>query len=155
MSVLYAPEVSRAAIIGQQERQARLARMTPPARYNQTAADEVAWERQICGRATPIKITAKEIIRVVSEYYGVLPIDIASARRTLKVLIPRQAVMYLARELTLMSLPQIGARLGGRDHTTVLHGIRKMQERINADFRIAEAVSNIRARLKDPDAVHV
>lgn len=155
MSVLYSPEISGTAVVGHQERQARLARMTPAARYNQTAADEIAWEQQICGRRSTPRITVKEIIRVVSEYYGVLPIDIASARRTLKVLIPRQAVMYLARELTLMSLPQIGARLGGRDHTTVLHGIRKMQERINADFRIAEAVSNIRARLKDPDAVHV
>lgn len=110
MSVLYAPEVSRAAIIGQQERQARLARMTPPARYNQTAADEVAWERQICGRATPIKITAKEIIRVVCDYYHVSQLDIISARRTLNVMIPRQIVMYLARELTPMSTPQIGAR---------------------------------------------
>lgn len=155
MSILYAPEVSRAAIIGQQERQARLARMTPPARYNQTAADEVAWERQICGRATPIKITVKEIIRVVCNYYHVTPLDIVSARRTLNVMIPRQIVMYLAREMTPMSTPQIGARLGNRDHSTVIHGAKKIERRIAADVRIAEAVSNIRSRLRDLESVHV
>ena len=65
--------------------------------------------------------------------------------------------MTIATILDLPMPPSLNAvaRIGGRDHTTVLHSIRKMQERINADFRIAEAVSNIRARLKDPDAVHV
>lgn len=155
MSILYAPEVPRSAVVSQQERQARPARMAPPARYNQTAADEVAWERQICGRATPIKITVKEIIRVVCNYYHVTPLDIVSARRTLNVMIPRQIVMYLAREMTPMSTPQIGARLGNRDHSTVIHGAKKIERRIAADVRIAEAVSNIRSRLKDLERTHV
>ena len=155
MSILYAPEVPRSAVVSQQERQARRARMAPPARYNQTAADEVAWERQICGRATPIKITVKEIIRVVCNYYHVTPLDIVSARRTLNVMIPRQIVMYLAREMTPMSTPQIGARLGNRDHSTVIHGAKKIERRIAADVRIAEAVSNIRSRLRDLESVHV
>ena len=155
MSILYAPEVPRSAVVSQQERQARLARMAPPARYNQTAADEIAWERQICGRATPVKITAKEIIRVVCDYYHVSQLDIISARRTLNVMIPRQIVMYLARELTPMSTPQIGARLGNRDHSTIIHGAKKIERRIASDVRIAEAVSNIRARLKDLERAHV
>lgn len=155
MSILYAPERTKAEIVAHHDRQVRIVRMTPAARYNLTAADEIAWERQICGRATPLKITTKEIIRTVCDYYHVTPIDVVSSRRTLNVMIPRQIVMYLAREMTPLSLPQIGAKLGNRDHTTILHGIKKMQQRIEADVRLAEAVSNIRARLKDMERAYV
>lgn len=72
----------------------------------------------------------ERIIQVVSKYYDVTPTDIKSARRTAAVVLPRQVVMYLARKLTLKSLPQIGLALGGKDHTTVLYGIERITRRL-------------------------
>jgi hypothetical protein len=65
----------------------------------------------------------RSIIRCVCRTSGVTFIDVVSHRRTRRVVRPRQLIMYLARHLTTFSLPQIGRQLGGRDHTTVLHGI--------------------------------
>jgi hypothetical protein len=72
------------------------------------------------------------IMDVVCGHYQVTPLDIRSDRRTNKVILPRQIVMYLARHMTTQSLPWIGMKLGGRDHTTALHGIRKI-ERLRVD----------------------
>lgn len=182
MSVLHVPQVHPSIAAQYAERKLRLQRMsgafreeqnpqrdltvrpktiafptrqTPAARYEPSAGDETAWEFEVCGLTPKRSITVKEIIETVASYYSVTVVDIASARRTMNIMIPRQAVMYLARELTGLSLPQIGARLGNRDHTTILHGIRKMQKRINSDASIAEAISNIRARLMQLERAHV
>lgn len=77
--------------------------------------------------------TVKRIKQIVSRHYGVSITDIESARRTAEVVFPRQLVMYLARKLTLLSLPQIGQAIGQRDHTTVLHGCRKIDRHIKAN----------------------
>lgn len=74
--------------------------------------------------------TIKHIIRVVADHYGVTADEIISARRTLTVTRPRQVVMYLARHFTLRSLPEIGRALGGRDHTTVLYGVSRIDKLI-------------------------
>lgn len=67
-----------------------------------------------------------EILAMVSRFYRVSENDIKSHRREAIVMRPRQVVMYLARHLTLLTLPQIGRKLGDRDHTTIMHGIAKI-----------------------------
>lgn len=92
------------------------------------------------------KVTATQIIKVVARHFNTTPRDILSSRRTAQVVRPRQIIMYLAREHTNLSLPQIGRQLGGKDHTTILHGITKITSlrecdpalRIDLDMMAAE-----------------
>lgn len=88
-----------------------------------------------------------DILREVSKKYQIRTIDILSARRTADVVRPRQVVMYLARTLTLLSLPQIGRRLGGRDHTTALHGWRKITKLLPFDFKLQNDIAEIKTAL--------
>ena len=74
----------------------------------------------------PKRIKIEDIQRVVARQYNVSRSDLLSSRRTANVVRPRQVAMYLAKTLTLRSLPEIGRRFGGRDHTTVLHAVRKI-----------------------------
>src|SRR5947208_9463121 len=74
----------------------------------------------------PKRVKIEDIQRVVARQYNVSRADLLSSRRTANVVRPRQVAMYLAKTLTLRSLPEIGRRFGGRDHTTVLHGVRKI-----------------------------
>ena len=69
----------------------------------------------------PKRVKIEDIQRVVARQYNVSRSDLLSSRRTANVVRPRQVAMYLAKTLTLRSLPEIGRRFGGRDHTTVLH----------------------------------
>ena len=81
----------------------------------------------------PIKLSIKTIIEMTAQQFGVSPIDITSARRTQNIVVPRQLAMYLAKTFTGRSLPEIGRQFGGRDHTTVLHSVRKI-DRILSDY---------------------
>lgn len=72
------------------------------------------------------RTTIQEIQREVCRYYRVTRVDLLSERRTMSIVRPRQIAMYLAKTITLRSLPEIGRRFGGRDHTTVLHSVRKI-----------------------------
>ena len=74
----------------------------------------------------PKRVKIEDIQRVVARQYNVSRSDLLSSRRTANVVRPRQVAMYLAKTLTLRSLPEIGRRFGGRDHTTVLHAVRKI-----------------------------
>ena len=93
----------------------------------------------------PKRIKIEDIQRVVARQYNVSRSDLLSSRRTANVVRPRQVAMYLAKTLTLRSLPEIGRRFGGRDHTTVLHAVRKIEALVAKDVgavrrgRIAEA----------------
>lgn len=78
-------------------------------------------------------ITCERIIRLVCEIYDVSKGALLSDRRNREIVIPRQIVCYLAKQLTARSMPEIGRKLGGRDHTTVLNAIRKIQARRNDD----------------------
>lgn len=80
------------------------------------------------------RVTIQEIQRAVADYYSMPRSEMLSARRTWNIVRPRQIAMYLAKRLTLRSLPEIGRRFGGRDHTTVLHAIRKIER-----LRLADA----------------
>ena len=94
-----------------------------------------------------------EVVEAVCAFYGITLVQITSARRTASLVKPRQIVCYLARKLTGLSMPQIAKRLGGRDHTTVLHGANKIQDDMKKDdilrddldlleLKIAEKVLN-------------
>ena len=88
-------------------------------------------------------VSIDNIQKTVAEYYKIRVADLHSARRTRSITRPRQVAMALAKELTNHSLPEIGEAFGGRDHTTVLHACRKVNELKEADMRIAEDYSNL------------
>jgi chromosomal replication initiator protein len=79
-------------------------------------------------RANDRKITIDEIQRRVAEHFRIKPADMVSSRRAREVARPRQVAMYLAKRLTPRSLPEIGRRFGGRDHTTVMHAVKRIEE---------------------------
>jgi chromosomal replication initiator protein len=87
------------------------------------------------------KISIDEIQKKVASHYAIRLGDMSSTRRVRQVAMPRQVAMYLAKKMTTMSLPEIGKNFGGRDHTTVLHAIRKIEELIARDANIAEDVA--------------
>lgn len=91
--------------------------------------------------------SVERIIQRVGGYFQVEPRQLQSARRSRKVLLPRQISMYLARQLTALSLNQIGASFGGRDHSTVLHACRKVELALTADAAVAGAIRHLQADL--------
>ena len=99
-------------------------------------------------RSNDRKITIEEIQRRVAEYYNVRLADMLSARRARAVARPRQVAMYLSKQLTTRSLPEIGRKFGGRDHTTVIHAVRKIDELRQADSGIEEDVDLLRRMLE-------
>lgn len=76
--------------------------------------------------ASASRVMVSKIVDVVCAAYDVSKVDIVSQRRSLKVVRPRQIVMYLAKTMTKSSYPEIGRRLGGRDHTTIMHGVNRI-----------------------------
>ena len=88
-------------------------------------------------------VSIDNIQRVVAEYYKIKVSDLHSKRRSRSVARPRQVAMYLAKDLTNHSLPEIGDAFGGRDHTTVLHACRKIKELVDMDADIKEDVKNL------------
>ncbi len=97
----------------------------------------------------PKRIKIEEIQRIVARQYNVSRADLLSSRRTANVVRPRQVAMYLAKQLTLRSLPEIGRRFGGRDHTTVLHAVRKIENLVNNDSSLAEEIELLKRQLQD------
>ena len=99
-------------------------------------------------RATDRKVTIDEIIRKVTDHYGVNLTDMLSARRTRSIARPRQVAMYLSKKLTSKSLPEIGRRFGKRDHTTVIHAVKKIEELQSIDNQIAKDIEVLRRMLE-------
>lgn len=97
----------------------------------------------------PKRVKIEDIQRICAKHYGVPRQDLLSSRRTRNVVLPRQTAMYLSKALTLRSLPEIGRRFGGRDHTTVLHAVRKIEELIKTDQQLAQDVELIKRLLLD------
>ena len=89
------------------------------------------------------QVTMENIQKVVSEYYKIRLNDLLSKSRSRSVARPRQVAMALSKELTDHSLPEIGAAFGGRDHTTVLHACRKVEELKRKDVKISEDYNNL------------
>ena len=99
-------------------------------------------------RASDRKVTIEEIMRKVAEHYNLRLSDMTSARRSRVVARPRQIAMYLAKTLTSKSLPEIGRRFGGRDHTTVMHAVKRVESLTETDSQIAEDVELLRRMLE-------
>jgi chromosomal replication initiator protein len=94
------------------------------------------------------KITVEEIQRKVSEHYNIRLSDMIGPKRLRSYARPRQIAMYLCKQLTSRSLPEIGRRFGGRDHTTVMHGVRRIEELKQSDGQIAEDLELLGRALK-------
>jgi chromosomal replication initiator protein len=99
-------------------------------------------------RANDRRVTIDEIQKKVAEHYNIRVADMHSARRARAVARPRQVAMYLAKQLTARSLPEIGRKFGGRDHTTVMHAVRKVEELCGLDQSFGEDVELLRRMLE-------
>ncbi len=99
-------------------------------------------------RASDRKITVEEIQRKVSDHYNIRLSDLIGPKRVRTFARPRQVAMYLSKQMTTRSLPEIGRRFGGRDHTTVMHGVRKIEELMQHDSQIADDLEMLRRALE-------
>ncbi|MBV9018742.1 MAG: chromosomal replication initiator protein DnaA [Alphaproteobacteria bacterium] len=99
-------------------------------------------------RANERRVTIDEIQRRVAEHFNIKMAEMTSSRRARVVARPRQVAMYLAKQLTSRSLPEIGRKFGGRDHTTVIHAVKKIEELIESDSALAEDVELLRRMLQ-------
>ena len=109
-------------------------------------------ERELRDLVRPLelkRVRIEDIQRIVARQYNVSRSDLLSSRRTANVVRPRQIAMYLAKTLTLRSLPEIGRRFGGRDHTTVLHAVRKIENLIGNDNVIATEIESLKSQLQE------
>ncbi|MBB6253535.1 chromosomal replication initiator protein DnaA [Nitrospirillum iridis] len=99
-------------------------------------------------RASNRRVTIEEIQKKVAEHYNIRLADMSSARRARAVARPRQVAMYLSKQLTSRSLPEIGRKFGDRDHTTVMHAVRKVEELCATDPTFSEDVELLRRMLE-------
>ena len=99
-------------------------------------------------RANDRRVTIEEIQKRVAEHFNIRLADMHSARRSRSVARPRQVAMYLAKQLTSRSLPEIGRKFGGRDHTTVMHAVKKVDELRDIDSSFAEDVELLKRMLE-------
>jgi chromosomal replication initiator protein len=94
------------------------------------------------------RITVDEIQKVTAEHFGLKQADLLCERRTRAIARPRQIAMYLCKQHTTRSYPDIGRRFGGRDHTTVLHGVRRIEELMPQDEQMARDVETLSRKLR-------
>ena len=95
------------------------------------------------------RVRIEDILKIVSRHYKVPRNELLSARRSRDVVRPRQIAMYLAKALTSRSLPEIGRRFGGRDHTTVLHSVRKVEQMIKDDLELGQEIELLKRMLEE------
>lgn len=103
--------------------------------------------RDLVQSLEPRRPKIEDILRIISRHYGVSKGDLLSQRRHRSVVWPRQIGMYLAKQLTARSLPEIGRRFGNRDHTTVLHAIRKIESEITDNPRLRDELEELKKLL--------
>jgi chromosomal replication initiator protein len=97
----------------------------------------------------PKRVRVEDIQRVVARHYNVPRSDLLSNRRTRIIVKPRQVAMYLAKMMTPRSLPEIGRRFGGRDHTTVLHAVRKIEDQMGGDTKLAQEMELLKRLIQE------
>lgn len=118
-------------------------------RLSAVSVDEASTLLGMAMRGGPERrITVDEIQKTVAEHFNLKQADLLSERRTRSVARPRQIAMYLCKQHTTRSYPDIGRRFGGRDHTTVLHGVRKIEELMPQDDQIARDVEALTRKLR-------
>ena len=93
------------------------------------------------------EVTPNLIIQVVSDHFGITPLDISSQKRTKEIVYPRQIVMYLCRNMTETPLQSIGRILGGRDHTTIIHGSEKIAADMNKDDNLKNTIEILKKKI--------
>lgn len=98
---------------------------------------------------TVYPVTVRDIARAVCRYFQISMIDVVSSRRAIAIVRPRHIIMYLARQMTTRSLPEIGRLLGGKDHTTVLHGHWKISELVKTDEHLTAQIEDIRRMVNE------
>lgn len=98
-------------------------------------------------RAHDRRVSIEDIQRKVAEHFGIKVADMHSAKRLRSIVRPRQVAMYLAKIMTPLSLPEIGRKFGGRDHTTVIHGVQKIEELMATDMNLSEDIDLLRRML--------
>ncbi len=103
--------------------------------------------RDLVQGVEPRRIKIEDILKIVTRHFGVSRTDILSQRRHRSVVWPRQIGMYLAKQMTSRSLPEIGRRFGNRDHTTVLHAIRKIEGEIGGNARLKDEIEELKKQL--------
>ena len=100
-------------------------------------------------RASSRRVTIDDIQKQVSKHFSIRISDMFSARRARSIARPRQIAMYLAKNLTTSSYPEIGRKFGGRDHTTIMHAVKKVEELITHDSEFSDDVELLRSLLSD------
>jgi hypothetical protein len=152
LDVISAPQLRRQSIKAETQRRevitglrwdAMMARLK--VERERAAIDTARREREERERGI---LTMATIIKVVCAWYGVTHIDIISARKTRDIVGPRMMAMYLARHHTTLSFPQIGRKIGGRDHTTALHAVNKIRSLVEAENQsVISDIARLRAVL--------
>ena len=123
--------------------------------FRQTFEPQITIERidEILGHiyrtGEPKRVRIEDIQRIVARHYNVSKTELLSNRRTRTIVKPRQIAMYLAKVMTPRSLPEIGRRFGGRDHTTVLHAVRKIEDLSGSDNTLAQELELLRRLIND------
>ena len=115
------------------------------------ATIDLAFATQTLGdqlRGAQRRVTIDQIQKAVSDHFELKPLDLVSARRARAVARPRQIAMYLAKRLTTRSLPEIGRKFGGRDHSTVIHAVRRIEELRDSDRDVDGAVRVLLGQLE-------
>lgn len=103
----------------------------------------------LVGAGEPRRVRIEDIQRVVAKHYNVSRQELVSSRRTRVVVMPRQIAMYLSKTLTPRSFPEIGRRFGGRDHTTVLHAVRKIEDLISGDTKLSHEIELLKRLINE------
>jgi chromosomal replication initiator protein len=139
--------VADCLIGGGRQLEGAIARLEALAKLHRGPLDLATVEAQFRDQADASRITVERIAERVGGYFLVDPGDLQSRRRHRDVLLPRQVGMYLARQMTALSLDQIGQYFGGRDHSTVLHACRKVEQTLHHDAVLSGAIREIHAGL--------
>ncbi len=103
----------------------------------------------LVGSGEPRRVRIEDIQRIVARHYNVSRQELVSNRRTRVIVKPRQIAMYLSKTLTPRSFPEIGRRFGGRDHTTVLHAVRKIEELISGDSKLSHEIELLKRLINE------
>ena len=104
--------------------------------------------KDVFNEQSAIEITPERIQEIVAQYYNIRYEDIIGSKRNSSIAKPRQVAMYLCRQLLDMSLPKIGENFGGRDHTTIIHGVNKIQDNLKTDKELQNVIFELEKRIK-------
>ena len=130
------------------ELQGALNRVTAYAQLHQQPLTLSLAQKILEPQQAPVDHSPDAILEAVAKEFNITVSELKGPRRTRRISVPRQVAMYLMRDLVQLSFPQIGEFLGGRDHTTVMHGVTKVEKNLQSDPHIRERLERVRARLK-------